>query len=384
MKNTGRIRWMWRVAAVLLAFVAAWLTWLRPVAPRVGPVPASRLGDWPTAAPAAEGFDDRSLGQAADALLDGPFNVHALLVERHGRLVAEYYQGGRDRSVYGLVSWRQSFGPMQLHDVRSVGKSVTSLLYGIALGDGRVPDPSARVLASYPALDRVASGAARAIRVQQLLDMSSGLAWREGEPGHDDELRLFWKRDIPAYVFGHRMVHAPGSTFNYNGGGTAVLADLIARGVGMPLDAYARERLFRPMGISSWTWVHDVHGRPMAFNGLRLRPRDLLKIGRLVLDHGQWHGRQLVPAAWIERSLQPKLATGVSDFRYGAQWWAGTARWRGQDIAWHAAFGNGGQRLFVVPRLDLAIVTTAGAYDEMPTAIAVNRLVQGVVSSIRK
>lgn len=384
MSNIGRLRWTWRVVILLLAFAAAWSVWLRPVASRVGPVPASLHGDWPIAPPAAEGFDGRLLGQAAGALLDGPFNVHAVLVERHGRLVAEYYQGGRDRSVYGLVSWRQSFGPMQLHDVRSVGKSVTSLLYGIALGEGRVPDPSARVLASYPALDRVASDAARAVRVQHLLDMSSGLEWREGESGHDDELRLFWKRDIPAYVFAHRMVHAPGSTFNYNGGGTAVLADLITRGVGVPLDAYARERLFRPLGISSWDWVHDVHGRPMAFNGLRLRPRDLLKIGRLVLDHGQWQGHQVVPAAWIERSLQPRLATGVSDFRYGAQWWAGTARWRGRDIPWHAAFGNGGQRLFVVPQLDLAIVTTAGAYDKLPTAIAVNRLVQGVVSSIRE
>jgi CubicO group peptidase (beta-lactamase class C family) len=115
-----------------------------------------------------------------------------------------------------------------------------------------------------------------------------------------------------------------------------------------------------------------------------MRPRDLLKLGQLVLAHGQWEGRRLVPAAWIERSMQPNLATDVSDFRYGSQWWSGSARWRGQPVTWHAAFGNGGQRLFVLPALDLAIVTTAGAYDQLTTAIAVNRLVQGVVDSVRE
>ncbi|MGN2250830.1 hypothetical protein ACFWZ1_12240 [Frateuria sp. GZRe14] len=107
----GRIRWTWRVALVLAAFALAWPAWLRPVGPRVGPVPASLGGDWPVAAPATQGLDDRTLEKAARALLDGPFNVHAMLVERHGRLVVEYYQGGRDRSVYGLVScsWCRSW-----------------------------------------------------------------------------------------------------------------------------------------------------------------------------------------------------------------------------------------------------------------------------------
>lgn len=120
----------------------------------------------------------------------------------------------------------------------------------------------------------------------------------------------------------------------------------------------------------------------MAFNGLRMRPRDLLKIGRLVLDHGQSQGKQIIPASWIAQSMAPEFATDVRDYRYGHQWWAGTARWHGRPVQWHAGFGNGGQRLYIIPALDMAIVTTAGAYDEMPTAIRVNDLVQEIVDSV--
>ena len=105
--------------------------------------------------------------------------------------------------------------------------------------------------------------------------------------------------------------------------------------------------------------------------------------GRLVLNHGRWQDRQLVPAEWVERSLSPHFDTDVRDYRYGYQWWGGTATWRGQPVAWHAGFGNGGQRLYVVPALDMTIVTTAGAYDEDATAIRVNDLVQEIIDCVK-
>lgn len=363
--------------------MAAWLFWLRPVGERTGPTPAAIGDGWALSTPAAEGFDEASLLAATRRLLDRPLNVHSVLVERHGRLVAEFYQGGRDRSVYSVLPVRHKFGSMTLHDVRSVGKTVTSLLYGIALAERKVPDPGERLSAVFGHLDGAGAPNARRIRIRDLLDMSSGLAWTEGTPEVNDELRLFWKHDLPAYVLGRPMAAEPGTTFNYNGGGTALLAQIVADGTGLPIDRYAAERLFAPMGIRSWQWVEDMHGRPMAFNGLRLRPRDLLKFGRLVLDRGRWNARQLVPATWIADSWAPGRATGVANFTYRAQWWSGTVEWKGQRVAWHAGFGNGGQRLFVVPALDIAIVTTAGAYDELPTAIAVNRYAQDVVSTVR-
>ena len=230
-----------------------------------------------------------------------------------------------------------------------------------------MPPPSTSVLAAYPELADIATAEKRRITINDLLNMANGLSWHEGEPGINDELRLFWKKDIARYVMGHEVSTPPNATFNYNGGGTAILADLIRRGSGQDIAAFARTRLFEPLGILDWAWVSDLHGRSMPFNGLRMRPRDLLKIGRLVLDHGQWQGKQVVPAAWIAQSMAPVFSTDVRDYRYGQQWWAGIAQWHGQSIQWHAGFGNGGQRLYIIPELDMAIVTTAGAYDEMPT-----------------
>lgn len=368
----------------VLVLTALWACWLRPLLPRTGPTPETLADGWVIDVPAAQGIDGVELDNTVTALLDAPLNVHSVLIERHGKLVAEYYQGGKDRSVYALFSTRHSFGPATRQDMRSIGKSITSLLYGVALGEGQVPALSTPVLDAYPTLADLATPEKRRIAIGDLFNMANGLDWHEGGRGVNDELRLFWKRDIARYVLGHGMQTAPGTAFNYNGGGTAILADLITRGTGKPLYVYARSRLFEPLDIRDWEWVADVHGRSMAFNGLRMRPRDLLKIGRLVLDDGQWRNKQIVPATWIRQSMKTVIGTDVRNYRYGHQWWGGVAHWQGQPMEWHAGFGNGGQRLYIIPALDMAIVTTAGAYDEDPTAIRVNDLVQQVIDCVKR
>ena len=372
-----------RLVMLILAMALLWTFVLRPISPRTGPVPIALNDGWHISTPSKEGFDDLALQKTIGALLDAPLNVHSVLVERHGHLVAEYYQGGKDRSVYAVFSTRQSFSPADQHDVRSIGKSVNSLLYGIALQQGKVPIPSASVLDSYPELKDIATEEKKRIRVEDLLNMANGLQWHEGDVGINDELRLFWKKDIARYVLSHDVEHAPNTAFNYNGGGTAILADLIARCTQEPLDGFARKNLFEPLGIKNWHWVSDIHGRPMAFNGLRMQPRDLLKIGRLVANRGRWQGKQLVPEAWITASMNPRFTTEVRNYRYAYQWWIGEVNWHGRKLTWHGAFGNGGQRLYIVPELDLVIVTTAGAYDELPTAIRVNDLIQEIVTSVK-
>ena len=123
-----------------------------------------------------------------------------------------------------------------------------------------------------------------------------------------------------------------GSVFNYNSGGTAVLADILMRATKMPLRDFARINLFEPLGITDWEWVGDVHGRPLAFTGLRLRPRDMLKIARLVADRGQWQGRQVVPVEWIGASMQPRVSADFGGLKYGYQWWMGSVDWQGKKL----------------------------------------------------
>jgi CubicO group peptidase (beta-lactamase class C family) len=315
-------------------------------------------------------------------MMDGGTNMHGVVIERHGRLVAEAYRRGADKSVYSLFALNRNFGPSVLHDTRSVGKSVVSLLVGIARQEGGLGDLSTPVMDLFPEFGDLATPQRRAIKLADLLTMSSGLDWREGGGGRDDEHRLFWKASPSRYVFSRPIANPPGQVWNYNSGGVAVLAEVLLRTTHTPLKDFARRALFEPLGILDWEWTSDLHGRPMAFTGLRMRPRDLAKLGRLVLDQGRWRGRQIVPADWLVASLQPRIDTGISGFQYGYLWWQGPLDWHGRKLHWVAAFGNGGQRLFLVPELDLTVVTTAGAYGEPKIGPRVLAFLKDIVSAV--
>ena len=347
-------------------------------------VPSSVDDGWQSKDIAKAGFDAARLCALLARATSGEANLHGIIVERQGHLVAETYRDGPDRGVYGLISWPAKFGPTVVHDTRSVSKSIVSLLLGIAREQGKLTNLAAPVLDFYPELADVATSERKAVTLQHLLTMTGGLEWSESGGIPNDETSLFWKSSHARYVLERAQVAAPGSRFNYNSGGTAVLADLLVRETKVPLRDFARTNLFEPLGIVDWEWVGDVHSRPLAFTGVRMRPRDMTKIGRMVLDHGQWRGRQIVPAAWIDESMLPRTKTDFDGLQYGYQWWLGSADWHGREVRWSAAFGNGAQRIFVVPELDMTVVITAGAYGDVATARYVNALLRDIVGTVRQ
>lgn len=376
-----------RTLMLFLWFAA--LPWL--ASPLVGQAPAtayaipSIIGDgWERDDLAKSGFDASKLRALLASRMNGEMNLHGVVIERHGRLVAEVYRRGKDQSVYLPIARNREFGPAVLHDTRSIGKSVVSLLLGIAKQQDKLGDLATPAVSYYPEYAELATSERKAITLEHLLTMSSGLDWSEGGSGPDCEHRLYWKWSPTRYVLGRPIAAPPGSTWNYNSGGTAVLADILTRTTKTSLKEFARQFLFEPLGISDWEWVADLHGRPMAFTGLRMRPRDMAKLGRLVLDHGRWRGRKIVPADWIAASLQPRISTGIADFQYGYQWWLGTVAWQGKSLVWGAAFGNGGQRLFVVPELDMTVVITAGAYGDPRAAPRVNAFFKEIVATVQQ
>lgn len=330
--------------------------------------------------PALAGFAPEPLCDAMRAFADSPRNLHSLVVVRHGRLVAEAYRDGRDRSTYLPWARRTAFDQDTLHDVRSITKSVVALLWGIAESEGTVPPATTPVLGLLPSLADLRTGGRERITVADLLCMRSGLAWDESG-GYarwgNDERGLLWRADPARYVFARPLVAPPGTRFNYNGGLTAVLGLLLEQRTGMSLQDYARQKLFEPLGIRDWEWVADLRGRTRAYTGLRLLPRDMARIGRLVLDEGRWQGRPLVPASWLRTALAP--CGGKGD--YGYQWWSGTVWISGQQVGWQGALGNGGQRLFVVPALDLVVVTTAGEYDDGTVGRTQRYLLEQVIAA---
>lgn len=322
------------------------------------------------------------------ALLDAPAvdaaNVHAIVVLRHGAVVAERYYQGRDRSIWSPFARTVQFDAFTRHDLRSVSKSVTSLLWGIAQGEGHMPQLDTPALDLYPELADLKTAGREKVTLRQLFTMTSGLAWEEPIRYWlgNDETGLYWRSSQARYLFDRPL--APGGTvFNYNGGATAVLADILARRTGMPFQDYAQQKLFAPLGITDWEWQKDVRMRPMAFAGLRLRPRDLATIGQLVLQQGQWQGRQVVPAQWIAESLKAHVETG-DGLQYGYQWWSGTVEALGGRHRWYAGFGNGGQRLYIVPTLDLVVVSTAGGYDDAGSGRHAGAVFRSIAASLTR
>jgi CubicO group peptidase (beta-lactamase class C family) len=348
--------------------------------------PASIADGWENAGPAEAGFDPQALCATLGRVVAGDANIHSVLVERRGRLVAELYKRGSDRSIYSLFASEVTFGPNDLHDMRSVSKSVVGLLIGIAMHQGRFPGLATPVLDLFPELADLRTPERRAITLEHLLTMTSGLEWHETLTSYgtfgNDETRLYWDWAPDRLVLSRPIVAPAGSRFNYSGGGTTVLADVLVRATKQSFRDFAREALFAPLGIEDWEWVGDLYRRPLAFAGLRMRPRDLLKLGRMLLDRGQRQGRQIVPAEWVTESLRPRVPTDRG-LHYGYQWWAGSVDRQGREVAWSAGFGNGGQRLFLVPDLDMAIVITAGVYNDPAIVGAANQLFQQIIAAVQ-
>lgn len=354
---------------VVTGAVAAGLPACGPslVSPSVKPEP---VGCEPAPDRIGAGFDRSALEACLNAFATDEVNFHGLAIWRSGGVVAERYRAGQDEIV-GRGSGVVIFDGCQLHDIRSITKSVVSLLWGIAEGQGLTPPLETPVLSLYPELSSLARDGREAITLRHLLTMSTGLEWDEADYGalSNPETALFWRSSQARHTFDRALVTTPGSAFNYCGGNTAVLADLLVRFSGRPLPQFAEDYLFRPLGISAWTWVNDYRERPLAFAGLRLAPRDMVKLGQLLLSGGVYGGRQVVPSDWIAASAAAAIATG-DGLHYGYQWWLGMADGAVGRHRYIAGFGNGGQRLFVVPDLDLVVAITAGNYGRPAQALS--------------
>ena len=160
-----------------------------------------------------------------------------------------------------------------------------------------------------------------------------------------------------------------------------MMAAVIQRAVRVPIQDYARRKLFEPLGIDTVEWVGDLAGMPAAASGLRLRGRDLAKFGSLFLNDGQWNGRQVVPAEWVQRSTsrhfpfgaaagRDRLRTGPGaegEFGYAYFWWYSCHPTPRGLVEARTAVGNGQQRVIILPGLDLVVTILAGRYNDFTT-----------------
>jgi len=348
--------------------------------------------DWASISPSEAGFTSDPVALLDKAIAEKRvWNLHGVVIVRHGRLVLEHYFEGDD-NARGRPLGNVEFNPDTLHDLRSVSKSIVGLLYGVALADGRVPSPETPLFASFPEYADLASDPARnRWTIQHVLTMTMGTDWDELSVPYSDptnsEIAMDRAPDRYRFVLGGPVVMDPSKRWIYNGGATALLARIIAKSTGESLQVFAREALFDPLGIGPTEWFTDRSGEAIATSGLRMTPRDLARVGLMMLNGGIWSNRRVVPEEWIERSTSPMV--DVDEIRqYGYHWYLGKfaftvatgPRWdRSQLERFWGAMGNGGQRLFVFPGLDLVVAITAGNYDTPDQWVPPTRVIREVV-----
>jgi CubicO group peptidase (beta-lactamase class C family) len=340
---------------------------------------AQRDDDWPTATLDESGFDLVKMQQLTQRLESGWHpNAHMVLVAYQGKLIYEKYLSGDDE-IWGVQVGHREFNENSLHDLRSISKSVTSLLLGIALGGNFETALSRPIIEYFPEFaDQVADGVER-VTLHQVLTMSAGFQWNEMEVPYsnlnNDARQMYLASDPVQFVLSKPLYSEPGERWYYNGGMTMLIAALIEKISGQPFLEFAHEKLGEPLGISEkyvdWRGLGIWRARPSlpsAASGLRARGRDLAKIGALVRNDGRWRGRQLVPGEWVRLSSQRHMEqtfpiwsfNGI--YGYGYQWWQANFRGEYGEFSALAGVGYGGQRLFIIPEKDMVVTIFAGNY----------------------
>lgn len=300
-------------------------------------------------------------GIAADRspTLRSPY-VQSVAIERHDTLVLDQY-------FYGFTADTP-------HDVRSAGKSVTTLIVGRAIEDTHAFSPQSPVLPLLPQYAPVKNNDARKQRmtVANLMTMASGLACDDNDdnsPGNEDTMQNQPAgTDWYAYTLGLPMAGEPGSRALYCSAGINLLGAIVATATREPLDRYFSERFAIPMQFLEYQmWLMPrPPGEAYMAGGDRFRPRDFLKFGALLLDGGRWNGRQIVDAGWVAQSIVPRTAPEGEGDQYGYGWHLSSVPVDGKNYDVVSAGGNGGQLAIVVPSLDLAMMITAGNYNQYP------------------
>ena len=214
------------------------------------------------------------------------------------------------------------------------------------------------------------------ITLRNLLTMSAALEWNEraayGTMANDNTA-MNRSPDWIGYVLDRDLAATPGETSVYCSGLTILLGGILKNTTTKYVDKFADETLFMELGITDYTWGAHADGTRHTGGGLRVRPRDLAKIGQLVLDKGKWRGKGIVNESWIEESTESHLPLKEGRYKYSAtygyQWWRDTYNVNDKTVEVIGGHGYGGQYLGVIPSLNMVVVLTAGEFVDISERI---------------
>lgn len=292
-------------------------------------------------------MDAAILADLLDYLATPGFNTDSVIVVRHGRIVTEAYAS--------------PFHAALRHDLRSVTKSVIATLVGAAIQEGRIGSADQKVLSFFP--EHQANGPLQeAMTVRNLLDMASGIQWREWPyNSQSDAIKLWATPDWTRFILEREVTRMPGEKFQYIAAAPHLLSAILTRGTGSNAADYARGGLFRKLGIADFSWRSDPQGNTVGESALRLRPLDMAKLGLLYLRGGRWEDQQVLPPGWTEALFAPGIVNGGNPLTtpptYRGLWWTDAT------VPYASAIGRHGQHIIVLPKQDLLLVVTSKTAD---------------------
>lgn len=291
--------------------------------------------------PVTQDFNTDLLNEALEDANDIN-DLYSLLIGRNGELFIENYYNG--------------FGPDSLHDVRSVTKSITSILVGIAIDKGYITSTDNLIHEYLNPIVNIFPSDKLMITVNHLLTMSGGFEW---VPFGDWSEYSNWRNaaDQIDYIINKPIIHTPGQVFNYNDAASHLLSVIVQEAVCIDLKEFAEQNLFSPLDISPRPWTTDNRSYPLGCVALFLTSKDMYKIGKMVLQNGVYKGNRVVSEEWVQKSTMVQISTkGVIPFgtNYGYLWWIDET----DEIQFYMAMGYGGQFIVVVPEKNLIIVAT--------------------------
>ncbi|HMV31748.1 MAG TPA: serine hydrolase [Gemmatimonadales bacterium] len=339
--------------------------------------------DWPTATPARVGLNAAVLDSIHAEISAGRYGlVDRMLVIRHGKVAydrsyvqdydAAYGDSARTTNALNALDpaspynyfnpwWHPYYRRGTLHTLQSVTKTITSVIFGVAVTRGDFPSIDTPVLAFFDTA-KVANidDRKRRMTVRHLLTMTGGISWNENLPYIDPNNTASLLEASPDWVqftIDRPMMREPGTEFNYSSGESALLAHVFRQATGMDLEEYAARYLFGPLGITQWFWKRTPSGTADTEGGLYLEAGDLARIWYLFLREGEWNGRRVVSPEWVKASVTPAVSVSPAAGapKYGYLWWLYPDPLDGTKYVWGGS-GFGGQWPMAFPDLDLVVV----------------------------
>jgi CubicO group peptidase (beta-lactamase class C family) len=317
--------------------------------------------EWQVSTPIEQGLNDSLLNVLDWKVIKGDYkDIHSLLIIKNDYIVFERYYSGHTQN--------------ELTQIFSATKSVTSALIGIAIHQGKIKSPDDKLLSFFPEYKNIKNrnNWKKEITLRDVLTMSSGFEWDEYKyplDNPDNPVSILAESpDWIKYMLDRKVDVEPGTKFNYTTGNAILLSGILQNTTYMTAEQFAKENLFSYLGITDYRWLTGPHGLTNTGWGLFMKPRDMAKFGLLYLHNGIWNGNQIVSTGWIDSSTSKQINVS-GNYNYGYQWWdlpiMPNIASDGDNFPIHLneiffCWGYGGQFIFVIPDLDMVVVSTAG------------------------